>query len=99
MKVAVTGPAGYVGVNLVRLLLRRGDHVLAIDLKEFNRVDAAAVRTALDGVEIVFHLAEVITMARRVVRPHVTAAHVEPPELAGAIARVAPPDEHRESVR
>ncbi len=78
MKVAVTGPAGYVGVNLVRLLLQRGHHVVAIDLKDFDRIahpnltavradilDTAAVRTALDGVEIVYHLAAVITMARR----------------------------------
>ncbi|MCV7246624.1 NAD-dependent epimerase/dehydratase family protein [Mycobacterium mantenii] len=78
MKVAVTGPAGYVGVNLVRLLIERGNHVVAIDLKDSNRIshhnlttvradilDAAAMRTALDGVEVVFHLAAVITMARR----------------------------------
>ncbi len=78
MKVAVTGPAGYVGVNLVRLLLQRGHHVVAIDVKEFDRIahqnltamrgdilDTTALRAALDDVELVFHLAAVITMARR----------------------------------
>ena len=78
MKVAVTGPAGYVGVNLVRLLLTQGHQVVAIDLREFDRIshpdltavradilDAASMRVALDGVEVVCHLAAVITMARR----------------------------------
>lgn len=78
MKVAVTGPAGYVGVNLVRLLLDRGHHVVAIDRQGFDRIaspdvtevradilDTTAMRRALDGVEVVFHLAAMITMARR----------------------------------
>lgn len=77
MKVAVTGPAGYVGVSLVRLLVERGHHVVATDLQDFKRLahsnletvradilDAAALRAALDDVEVVFHLAAMITMAR-----------------------------------
>ncbi len=78
MKVAVTGPAGYVGLNLVELLLGRGHEVVVVDNRDFNRLasfrltkvrdsilDAAAMRAALDGVEVVFHLAAMITMARR----------------------------------
>lgn len=78
MKVAVTGPAGYVGLNLVELLLERGHDVVVIDQRNFDRLaslrlvklresilDAAAMRSALDGVEVVFHLAAMITMARR----------------------------------
>ena len=78
MKVAVTGPAGYFGLNLVEVLINRKHDVVVIDHREFDRLasnrltkvresilDPMAMRAALDGVEVVFHLAAMITMARR----------------------------------
>lgn len=76
MKVAVTGAAGYLGTNLVPLLLDRGHQVTAIDRVvpsdptadgvtwvSADVLDPAAVRAALDGAEIVYHLVAVITLA------------------------------------
>jgi len=76
MRVAVTGAAGFVGINLVRHLVAQGDEVQAIDRvcsdkvsgAELSWVDAdvldvAAMRQALQGVEIVYHLVAKITLA------------------------------------
>lgn len=77
MRVAVTGASGHVGINLVRALETAGHQVVAIDIKpdihsaivnptwiQANILDGAAIRKALLEVEIVFHLASVITFAR-----------------------------------
>ncbi|MEU4315369.1 NAD-dependent epimerase/dehydratase family protein [Nocardia sp. NPDC024068] len=76
MKVAVTGAAGYLGTNLLPLLAERGDEVVAIDRVaprnagaanvtwvSADVLDPASMRTALEGVELVYHLVAVITLA------------------------------------
>ena len=78
MKVAVTGTSGYVGFNLVALLVERGHQVVAIDERAMQRqrggrvtevrasvLDPTAMRSALEGVDVVYHLAAMMTMARR----------------------------------
>lgn len=76
MKTAVTGAAGFIGTNLVNLLVENGHEVIAI-----NRVVPASPETreavtwvsgdvldldsmtkALEGVEVVYHLVAVITL-------------------------------------
>ncbi len=59
MRVAVTGGTGHLGVNLVRALEARGDEV------RNHRVDVAdrpALEQCFDGVEVVFHLAALISI-------------------------------------
>lgn len=75
MRVAVTGASGYIGTNLVPRLCADGHDVVAIDRVLPPRPDAgprwiaadvtdlAAMTEALRGVETVFHLAAVITLA------------------------------------
>lgn len=76
MKVAVTGAAGYLGTNLLPLLVERGHEVVAIDRVAPRRtaepnvtwvsadvLDPASMHSALDGAEIVYHLVAVITLA------------------------------------
>ncbi|MCX5043308.1 NAD-dependent epimerase/dehydratase family protein [Aldersonia sp. NBC_00410] len=78
MKVAVTGAAGFVGVNLVEQLLDAGHEVVAIDRVRSNALAATGVTwidgdildldsmiRALDGVEVVYHLVAVITLAQQ----------------------------------
>ncbi|WP_040791081.1 NAD-dependent epimerase/dehydratase family protein [Nocardia paucivorans] len=78
MKVAVTGAAGYLGTNLLPLLVEHGHEVVAIDRLTPHRpakpnvtwvsadvLDPTAMRSALDGAEIVYHLVAVITLAER----------------------------------
>jgi GDP-L-fucose synthase len=55
--VAVTGGAGFLGRGLVRDLEGLGAEVAAIRSAEHDLRDAAACREALDGAEVVFHLA------------------------------------------
>ncbi|MFR9750226.1 NAD-dependent epimerase/dehydratase family protein [Nocardia sp. 004] len=78
MKVAVTGAAGYLGTNLLRLLAERGHQVTAID-RAFpdersapnvtwvhgDVLDPLSMRTALAGAEVVYHLVAVITLAEK----------------------------------
>ncbi|MCB9741892.1 MAG: NAD-dependent epimerase/dehydratase family protein [Alphaproteobacteria bacterium] len=74
MKVLVTGGTGFIGANVVRHLLARGDEVvcltrgssptLCLDGLDVQRVqgdlsDAEALKPLLDGVEGVYHLAGV----------------------------------------
>ncbi|MFC9441002.1 NAD-dependent epimerase/dehydratase family protein [Nocardia sp. NPDC057030] len=78
MKVAVTGAAGYLGTNLLRLLVARGYEVTAIDRVapqtvaepnvtwvSGNVLDPASMRAALDGAEVVYHLVALITLAEK----------------------------------
>ncbi|HEX4895924.1 MAG TPA: NAD-dependent epimerase/dehydratase family protein [Solimonas sp.] len=76
MQLAITGGSGYVGTNLVRLLLQQGHQVRVIDRSpprdlgraglsyvEANILDPQQVAEALKGVEILFHLVAKITLA------------------------------------
>ncbi|RZI82318.1 MAG: NAD-dependent epimerase/dehydratase family protein, partial [Microbacterium sp.] len=72
MKVAVTGAAGFLGLNVVNALLDEGHEVLALDRIEHpdprvtsqivDVLDEAAMTRALDGVEVVHHLVAVISL-------------------------------------
>ena len=76
MTVAVTGAAGHVGTNLVAALTAAGQSVRVIDRQEPDAPppegvewvvadvrDQAAMTRALDDVEVVYHLAAVISVA------------------------------------
>jgi dihydroflavonol-4-reductase len=78
MKVAVTGAAGFVGVNLVEQLLADGHEVVAIDRVRSKVLPAEGVTwvdgdildldsmvRAFDGVEVVYHLVAVVTLAHK----------------------------------
>ncbi len=72
----ITGGAGFLGINLTRYLLERGQRVVSLDIAPFNysgvtdRVqvitgdvrDAQAVRAALEGVDIVVHAAAALPL-------------------------------------
>ena len=78
MKVAVTGAAGFVGNNLLNLLVAAGHEVTAIDrvrsryAPEFgvtwvnaDVLDVESMKRALDGAEVVYHLVAMITLAQK----------------------------------
>lgn len=71
----ITGGAGFLGINLARYLLARGQRVTSLDIAPFDyperaqiRVitgdirDPAAVQTALEGVDIVVHAAAALPL-------------------------------------
>lgn len=74
MRVAVTGAAGYVGNNLLHLLVEQGYEVIGIDRAagayaprevrwiEASVLDADAMTAALADVEVVYHLVAMITL-------------------------------------
>jgi nucleoside-diphosphate-sugar epimerase len=75
----VTGGAGFLGINLVRHLLRRGQEVTSLDIAPFDHADAkdrirvvtgdvrdpAAVRRAAEGADIVVHGAAALPLYKR----------------------------------
>ncbi len=78
MKVAVTGAAGFIGTNLVRLLVEQGNEVVAIDRvrsehwpeagvtwKNADVLDPASMESALQGAEVVYHLVAMITLKQQ----------------------------------
>lgn len=76
MRYLITGGSGFLGINMVRFLLARGHDVTSLDLLPFDypdvqdRVremtgdirDEAAVRSALNGVDIVVHAAAALPL-------------------------------------
>jgi dihydroflavonol-4-reductase len=74
MKVAVTGAAGFLGLNVVAALLEEDHDVLAIDRvrgttfaenlrwETTDILDEEAMARTLDGIEVVYHLVAVITL-------------------------------------
>jgi dihydroflavonol-4-reductase len=76
MAIVVTGAAGHVGTNLCLSLLADGHDVRAVDIREPVRAlrhgarwiradirDTGAIGEAIDGCEIIYHLAAVISVA------------------------------------
>ncbi|MCC6144134.1 MAG: NAD(P)H-binding protein, partial [Candidatus Hydrogenedentes bacterium] len=70
MNVAVTGPTGHVGGNLVRALIARGDSVralvyqdgpalagLEVEKVQGNVLDPDSLRRAFQDADVVYHLA------------------------------------------
>jgi dihydroflavonol-4-reductase len=77
MKIAVTGAAGFVGTTLINELVDQGNEVVAIDQKRSEHVrsdgvtwvmgdvlDKESMTRALEGAEVFYHLAAVITLAQ-----------------------------------
>ena len=75
----ITGGAGFLGINLIRFLLARGQEVTSLDMADFqyedvrDRVrvlrgdirDGAAVDQAMEGVRIVVHTAAALPLYKK----------------------------------
>ncbi len=78
MRYLITGGAGFLGINLVRHLLKRGEQIRSFDLAQFDYPErtqievvdgdireARSVDQALDGVDIVVHCAAALPLYSR----------------------------------
>lgn len=78
MHIAITGASGHIGVNLCRLLVREGHSVrvlihknsasldgIRIEKVKGDLMDPASLSTFVEGMDIVFHLAGVISIRRQ----------------------------------
>jgi UDP-glucose 4-epimerase len=85
MKVLITGGAGFIGSHIAQLLqgraevrildnlrtgYRRNLDGLEVDFIAGSILDRAAVQSAMQGVDYVFHLAAMISVPESVERPH-----------------------------
>ncbi|SFM88204.1 GDP-L-fucose synthase [Pleomorphomonas diazotrophica] len=57
MQVAVTGATGFLGRNVVLALERMGQSVKTISRKEVDLLDAESIAGAIEGADVVIHLA------------------------------------------
>ena len=72
-KVLVTGGAGFIGTHLVRALKERGADVVSYDLKDGNDIlDRERLRSALQGVDTVYHLAALVSVPESMDAPLMT---------------------------
>jgi nucleoside-diphosphate-sugar epimerase len=76
MKILVTGGSGFLGINLIRLLVKLGHKVVSLDLAPFDYPDMknvvkvvtgdirhkTTVRESMEGVEIVIHTAAALPL-------------------------------------
>lgn len=90
MRVLVTGGAGFIGSHVVAALAARGDHARVLDNFSAGRAanldglpveivtadvaDADAVRAAMDGCELVIHLAALVSVPRSIHEPELNFA-------------------------
>lgn len=76
MKILVTGGAGFLGINLIRYLLKKNHEIISLDIADFNYPDvenkikiikgdirnSLDVNKAMEGIEAVIHTAAALPL-------------------------------------